>query len=69
MEVSMAHAKKCDRCGKYYDANSEKDSCTNIVVGVCFAAKLSGVYTEYKDLCDECITKFKRFMDGCELEE
>lgn len=64
----MAIAKKCDRCGKFYEKNLESGYKREIVVGVCFINTLDNSI-EDRDLCDECIVKFKRFMAGCELKE
>lgn len=49
----MANAKKCDRCGKYYDKNDRK----------------MWLYTANPDarnaldLCDECVTELKKWFD------
>lgn len=64
----MANAKKCDRCGKFYEKNHETGYKREIVVGVCFI-NTEDNSIEDRDLCDECIVKFKRFMAGCELKE
>ena len=64
----MARASKCDRCGKFYEKNHEKGKIGTVVVGVCFI-DVNDNSIDDKDLCDECITKFKRFMAGCELKE
>ena len=56
----MAIAKKCDRCGKYYDKNTEHKQ--NIM---CFT--VSGLNTDFKDLCDECLDKLHIFLNGAEL--
>jgi hypothetical protein len=67
-EKYMANAKKCDRCGKFYEKNLEPGYKREIVVGVCFINTLDNSI-EDRDLCDECIVKFKKFMAGCELVE
>ena len=64
----MARASKCDRCGTFYEKNREKGRIGTVVVGVCFIDD-SDQSIDDKDLCDECIAKFKRFMAGCELKE
>ena len=51
----MAIAKKCDRCGKYYDKKH----------GMCFT--VSELNTDFKDLCDECLDKLHIFLNGAEL--
>lgn len=66
----MANAKKCDRCGRYFDKNTGHTR--NVgnekyhYVGVCMRTS-GGHRLDEKDLCDECITKFKRFINGEEL--
>ena len=67
----MAQAKKCDRCGKFYETNhaTEYDPGTRIVSGVAFTNPYNSFIWCPKDLCDDCIAKFKRFMAGCELKE
>jgi hypothetical protein len=64
----MANAKKCDRCGKFYEKNLETSYKREVVVGVSFINTRDNAI-EDRDLCDECIAKFKRFMAGCELRE
>ena len=64
----MAMAKKCDRCGKFYEKNLEKHKNGFALIGVCFVDS-KGQSVGDRDLCDECIAKFKRFMAGCELKE
>ena len=49
----MAIARKCDRCGKYYDEN--KKYRYNLVMGI--------------DLCDECLGKIKNFLGTDILKE
>lgn len=67
----MANAKKCDRCEKYYDTNHTKLSrYGGFICGMALARYGAGSrYTSEIDLCDECITKLMRFLDGAELEE
>lgn len=67
-ENYMANAKKCDRCGKFYEKNFEKHKNGFALVGVCFVDTRDQSVDD-KDLCDECIVKFKRFMAGSELKE
>ena len=57
----MAKAKKCDRCGKYYDSN------ISVVNGVALST-ISGRFVEFKDLCDSCISEFKIFMKGTDTK-
>ena len=65
----MATAKKCDRCGKYYDKNIEHKQNINGRLyyedGMCFTS--AEVTTDFKDLCDECLDKLHIFLNGAEL--
>ena len=65
----MAIAKKCDRCGKYYDKNTEhKQNISGRLYyedGMCFT--VDEVNTDFKDLCDECLDKLHIFLNGAEL--
>lgn len=60
------NAKKCDRCGRYYDKNYTKlKSYDGVVVGVSLvrAGVPTGIrYIKEMDLCDECIEEFQDFM-------
>ncbi len=49
----MADAKKCDRCGKYYDENNRKMWLYNG----------NPNYTNPLDLCEKCVTDLKRWFD------
>ena len=63
----MANAKKCDRCGKYYDKNESHSTDTNYgrsrIDGVAFTTK-NGSYCNDYDLCDECIGLLKEWLKG-----
>ena len=65
----MAIAKKCDRCGKYYDKNTEhKQNISGRLYyedGMCFT--VSELNTDFKDLCDEYLDKLHIFLNGAEL--
>lgn len=68
----MANAKKCDRCGSYYDSNTEyKLKCT--LGGHAYIAGI-GLMTanrnalESFDLCDACLSDFKEFMEAKKTE-
>ena len=65
----MAIAKKCDRCGKYYDKNTEhKQNISGRLYyedGMCFT--VDEVNIDFKDLCDECLDKLHIFLNGAEL--
>lgn len=57
----MASAKKCDRCGTFYERNSQR------IVAV-KSLDVSGGWIDYKDLCDKCVDDFKRFLSGAKVE-
>lgn len=67
----MATVKKCDRCGKYYDKNTEHKQNINGRVyyedGMCFTIVAYDVYADCKDLCDECLDKLHMFLNGAKL--
>ena len=50
-------AKKCDRCGKYYDENKKHKTTGRIhggkIDGFCITAR--GSNDKWFDLCDDCI--------------
>ena len=62
----MADAKKCDRCGKFYDENT----ITKIING--FKYKIGGITVMstggsdifYADLCDDCVKDLNKFLNG-----
>ena len=62
----MANAKKCDRCGSYYDKNKGVGS-----INRCFVSGIrletSGPYRSL-DLCDSCIYDLYTFL-GLKKEE
>lgn len=63
----MASAKKCDRCGKYYDDNQAHTTGTNFgqsrIDGMAFTTT-NGAYCKENDLCDECIGLLKEWLKG-----
>ena len=67
----MATAKRCDRCGKYYDKNIEHKQNINGRLyyedGMCFTTVSYDVYADCKDLCDECLDKLHIFLNGAKL--
>ena len=76
----MALAKKCDRCGTFYEhyPKGNKIQCNAIkrVYNGCFFDGSSLIKEErILDLCPECMSKFDKFMtegkfgDGCISEE
>lgn len=57
-------AKKCDRCGKYYDLYNTNNHKAN---GIKLASyNESGLYELIKsiDLCPECMEDAKKFTEG-----
>lgn len=67
----MAIAKKCDRCGKYYEPyrDNGKHNINNDVNGIAFVhIKLndgySGIPADGHDLCRDCLDKVIEFIDG-----
>lgn len=60
-------AMRCDRCGKYSEANNEKVWMRN-----CIHLYRVDNYDivrekEYYDLCPECMAKLKEFLKGAEM--
>lgn len=68
----MANAKKCDRCGVFYEKNTQftkaKNVSKEIIDGMCFTTRTNNC-VNYKDLCDDCLSKLYSFLDGKELKE
>jgi hypothetical protein len=59
----MADAKKCDRCGKYYDEQEKKYTVDgNILASIKFISKQNCMIGRC-DLCDECAKKLVQFMN------
>lgn len=70
----MADAKKCDRCGKYYEKNEEHKYTEEMQHKSMIAARIqirsvSGFMLTDYDMCDECLSRFKEFMDGDTKDE
>ena len=62
----MADAKKCDRCGMYYDVNKQHHASCNgntFIDGMRFTL-VNGYELKSIDLCDDCIGKLKKFLEG-----
>lgn len=63
-------ARKCDRCGKFYEPYEEKDKRFQFVVnGIAFVrvktdSSYSGAGEDGHDLCPECLTAVIDFMFG-----
>ncbi len=69
----MAMARKCDRCGKYYDRNIRHTgrfgSQDYPIIGCFYALGTSNpMCGEGFDLCDDCIDELKIFL-GIKEEE
>ena len=60
----MARAKKCDRCGAFYE---EPKSENKNELSIIQPTKGGGYYD--LDLCDVCIAKLKAFLKGAELND
>ena len=68
----MANAKKCDRCGKYYDENAifKSSNCFNCqCVSSVTEMTVGGYHYKNYDLCDDCIADFRAFISGRKLAE
>ena len=65
------NAKKCDRCGRYYDKNSKHVTGTNPTLH----AKGVQVFTDFErisqewDLCDGCLTEFFNWVNTKKEDE
>lgn len=66
----MANAKKCDRCGAYYEKNESMKVSHNgvktVIDSVCTYTKTGYIYKDY-DLCDNCVNDFINFICGAAL--
>ena len=66
----MANAKKCDRCGKYYDENTRFKS-SKCCYGQCVSSvteiTVGGYHYKNYDLCDDCIADFRAFISGSKI--
>lgn len=63
-------ARKCDRCGKFYEPYKEKNECSSKDVnGIAFVHiktdnTYSGVIKDGLDLCHECLMAVIAFVKG-----
>lgn len=68
----MANARKCDRCGCYYDENTKHkvnaSGQKTVISEVCTYTICETAYRLY-DLCDNCIDDFFEFMCNRQLEK
>ena len=65
----MAAAKKCDRCGKFYDRNNRMNKGlykNEFIDGIAKTTNI-GNYLNQIDLCDERLDKLDIFLSGIEL--
>lgn len=51
-------AKKCDRCGTYYDSKPQHYS-----AGIRVKTKTGNTYLKSLDLCDECVQDLERWIN------
>ena len=60
----MALAKKCDRCGKFYDHYPTGDKLQNNAIKMVHKTAEGLIHGKEKslDLCPECMKKFDEFM-------
>lgn len=58
------NAKKCDRCGKYYDSYGTNDDLKNTNAVMFVNANKNGQYFSHGviDLCPECMNEVKEFV-------
>lgn len=56
----MAEARRCDRCGKFYEPDCVWNSNKHI--------RKSGVADRYFHLCDSCQDDLDKFMDGAPVD-
>ena len=62
----MTDAKKCDRCGAFYEENKNHKSYTRNIVGVHLRYQDTNI-ARY-DLCDECVKELLYFLSREELK-
>lgn len=60
----MSDAKKCDRCGGYYDRSKVEIGRNKLLFG--YVALYSRVGSQIKrcDLCDNCVKKLINWLDN-----
>lgn len=66
------NAKKCDRCGAYYDKNKKHKTFGRISGGVIsgiWMVDRNGTNERRFDLCDDCIGDLKEFLNIKEPDE
>lgn len=68
----MSKAKKCDRCGKFYEKNvvmKSKGSVLGSTIGGIKTVTKDGITDEHFDLCDDCIKSLFRWKGKPEFED
>lgn len=55
----MANAKKCDRCGAYYDPKEELGEVYGVTLN--YGSEYNN---ETYDLCDDCVAKIREFLNS-----
>ena len=67
----MSKAKKCDRCGKFYEKNvvmESKGSVLGSTIGGINTATKEGKTDEHFDLCDDCIKRLGEWIKKQNLD-
>lgn len=59
----MSVARKCDRCGKFYEKNRVKWNCGGSITRGINVVNTNNIIVVECDLCDSCIEDFRAFMD------
>lgn len=65
----MSRAKKCDRCGAFYEENARikvKRNGETFIDGLNTTTSNGFTYKSY-DLCDECVDDLMHFLTGTPL--
>lgn len=59
----MSVARKCDRCGKFYEKNRVKWNYGGSITRGINVVNINNLIAVECDLCDSCIEDFRAFMD------
>ena len=62
-EGVMAIARKCDRCGQFYDAPKDDEVC-----GFVWLTGCGGMSFKNVDLCPDCTDKLGEWLEGVRSE-
>lgn len=67
----MANAKKCDRCGTYYNLYNEKDDSKNTNGFMTLNIDSCGAYVRHQayDLCPKCNQLLYEWFEAVDIEE